>query len=71
MKNIRNFAVSYFRSGGITAEQMRFGIFYALTLIYNGFVPPCYGLMAITAILGVGQRDRRNRFLLSHNNKQC
>lgn len=55
----------------MTAEQMRFGIFYAFTLIYNGFVPPCYGLMPITATSGVGQRDRRNRFSIVSNNKQC
>lgn len=38
---------------------------------YSGFVPPCYSLMAITATLGVGQRDRRNRFLFAYLNKQC
>lgn len=37
---ISKFAMSYFESGWMTAEQMRFGIFYAKTSTYNGFVPP-------------------------------
>ena len=55
MKFIPTFATSYFsQKGGVSAEHILCcGIFCALTLLlqYNGFVPPCYSLMAITAFL--------------------
>lgn len=41
--------------------------FNARTCVYNGFAPPCYGLMPVTAATGEGQRDRRDRFSSTRN----
>lgn len=41
--------------------------FNAQTCVYNGFAPPCYGLMPVTAATGEGQRDRRDRFSSTRN----
>ena len=50
----------------VTAEHIFVSAFFMpiheRIIKYNGFVPPWYGLMAVTAFAGVGQWDRRNRF---------
>lgn len=68
MKNYSNFAASYIRNGGMNRLLLT-GIFCACTLHIYGSVPPRKCVMQILPFLGVGQRERLNRFSFSACNK--